>query len=382
VLLACLDSIRTAIGRRGRRHAGTPGGLSRRPSSSTPRRSHLIAASLILVLVTSASALADPTDAGAAPLDLTVTRTQPVIWINDSPYESGFDAPYIAALAAAGDINLLRMYSNASRVAAPYARGGELLDYENGPSTWRALFAQVFRHTPPWVPGASHSLDDPAYPGPSAAALEMKRLIDEADEPVVIVTGSPLTEVAELLRLGADTTKFRVYAQAGNVAPNGEDILCDAWNCGQDRRAFAEVNDHASLDIVFFTYRQGEIEHGGKPYTPSAGMTDEGYLSYVIPPSPLREFMRTLVYAPRNDELEYAYDADPIVALHRRDYVLRTRTLAPGDEVYNGAPVFKPGAKGKRFVFPADKDQAAADHGWWSALSNPAAYGDSAPVLP
>ena len=346
--------------------------------------------SLIAACVLTASCkgeLAQP--AADAPVALLVDAAQPVIYDNDGVIESGYNDPFVMALASAGRITLRGMVSTGSYEEAkrnpPFSPlPDHVLVAER---QWLIDVARRsgMRHIPDVTAGPSLSfesrrppsgrIDDTVPFGSDAARLIVNeaRLASAARPLIVLMGGQPTAVVDAYLLDPSIANDMLVLWQVGHKRADG-DLESGTFNAAVD--PWGTYIAFERLRIVAFPYsNDGDYTNDAKPWTPKGRLQQ-------LPDTELRQVMMD-AYLDRGegniDDFSYAYDADPIVALIRPDYIQQTKRMSfhrwapnywnPGASL----PYFKDAPSGAEVAWSTS--QAVATEQWWASMTDPLAWG-------
>lgn len=293
----------------------------------------------------------------AEAIELPYNRENPIVYDNDEVVDVYTD-DYVMALASAGEIDLRGMITLSSD---PKKREDRAMGV-------RFARAAGFRNIPDpiWSPKGlarppSDRVEDTRPLGSEAARLivsEANRA--QAEKPVVIIVGGPLTAVADAYLLDPSIAKKIVVAWLGGTTTDMAD-----YNGWADSWAAYIVLQRLRL-VQFPAWATGKF---AAPVVPKARL-------YELPESELRQWMidKQMATNPLPDDRDA--DAPPAIALMRDDYVQEVKRVSFSHWVTRNnreQPAFKEDENGTALVVTKASRRVATEE-WWRAMNNPAAW--------
>ena len=301
-------------------------------------------------------------------------NTSPVIPTNDGNIDV-YTLEYLMALASAGDINLVGI--------VPDGGGGGL----GKPDIWETpMYTDIVGkarrsgmiNIPDPVSGPGRPLAHPASdviedtepidtPGSRLIVQEASKATPE--KPLVIVTGGPLTAVADAYLLDNSIADKVVVASLLGREDNMND-----YNGNLDGWAAYIVLER--FRYVQFPVR-GVLSNSIKPRVPKARLAGSE-----IPENELKRFMVDKDQQGVDLPGDIDGDAPPAIALMRPDYVSTVKRVSFSHWIdipnsfgnpFMKVPAFKEDPDGTALVVTSASESIATDE-WWRALSDPGAY--------
>ncbi|HEX9666458.1 MAG TPA: carbohydrate-binding domain-containing protein [Thermodesulfobacteriota bacterium] len=297
--------------------------------------------------------------------------TSPIIHTNDGNMDC-YTLEYLMALASAGEINLVGIIPDSAFGGRPGL-----------PDIWETtMYTDIVGkarrsgmiNIPDPAAGPARPLAHPVSdtiedtepidtPGSRLIVQQANKATPE--NPLVIVTGGPLTAVADayLLDNSIDDKVVVVSVFERENDMNGYNGQLDGWA--------------AFIVLQKFRYVQFKVSKDNAPdvFKSRLGGTE-------IPENELKRFMvdkdQLRVNLPDNVDI----DVPPAIALMRTDYVLTTKRVSFSHWIdatnswgnpFSKVPAFKDDPNGNALVVTSASKSIATDE-WWRVLSNPAAY--------
>jgi hypothetical protein len=300
---------------------------------------------------------------------LPYSRKNPVVYDNDEAVDMYTDE-YLMALASLGDIQLKGVLT--SSPVAPYDSYVSVENYERDVSDRERLVANArasgFKNVPYPVRGPMGNLQKPisgkiedthtiGSAGSWMIVAEAKKASPQ--EPLVIVSGAPLTAEADAYLLD----------------PSISDKIVIAWLGGrkQDMCDYNGWADPWAAYIVLTKLRLVQFPLGmAPPLVPKEKLLE-------LPASPLRDYMYHKHHPTNSDPGRVDGDGPPAISLLRRDYPLVIRRVSFKDwvpcQLFPGAsssdrhpvPAFYSTPAGTARVVEESSKSVSTDE-WWNVI--------------
>ena len=296
--------------------------------------------------------------------ELPYDNSNPVFYDND--WANDYIDWYLMALASAGDIQYLGISTSSS--IPPYNRHMVESDLAmqriNRVTNVTVGRASGLQHIPDPVAGTSGHLLRPAsdiiedtkvLPSPGSEQIIAAAHAAQAEKPLVVIVGGPLTTVAN------------AWLMDHTIA----DKLIVAWvdNYNHGMTGFNGWSDGWAAYIVLEQLRLVQFTAVGKPFA----QVPKDLLS-ALPASPARK--RMLESEPDILDSQGDVDGPPAIPLMRSDYVLTAKRVSFGgwkERDGHQMPLFRDNPDGRAIVVTkANRDVATQE--WWRAIRNHAAW--------
>jgi hypothetical protein len=318
------------------------------------------------LFIAASTACDDPLDAGYdVPHGLLpVDERNPVVLINDGPFDN-WQGEYALLLAHGGGPPLAGLVVDASP-AWP--------DLDSNLEGWTRLVSAaresgmpsvpepVASHGAPLVKPASGDIDatSPNHSEGAALIVEISRRLALPYRPVVIVTGGPLTDVADAYLIDRSLAERAVVVSSlGTASATGGTM--DVPNGEMDPWADTIVSEK-------FRYVQVSAYYDQMADVPESRVSD-------LPANAFGAWIgskRTKIY-----DLEVASDQVGLIALGIHDYAAAVTRASPSATVPSSRgdlPTLAPDPRGQAWLVTAS-NAARATTRFWQLLTDPAVYG-------